>query len=86
MDLAKCYGAGVVGVAKMNPLWVYSKRGEIFYDDWDQWGGEIKVEHPYAIVFGVEMDLEMVHTAPHTASVFDHSCARVVGRLEESSS
>ncbi|MGD8291410.1 MAG: reductive dehalogenase [Desulfobacterales bacterium] len=66
---ARHLGAGVVGVAKMNPLWVYSKRGEIFYDDWDQWGEEIKVEHPYAIVFAVEMDLEMVHTAPHTASV-----------------
>ena len=62
-------GAGVVGVAKTNPLWVYSHRGEIFYENWDQWGEEIAVEHPYAIVFAVEMDRVMVCTAPHTPSV-----------------
>ncbi len=66
---ARHLGAGVVGVAKMNPLWVYSHRGEIFYENWDQWGEEITVEHPSAIVFAVEMDREMVCTAPHTPSV-----------------
>ena len=66
---ARHLGAGVVGVAKMNPFWVYSKRGEIFYDNWDQWGENISVEHTHAIVFAVEMDPEMVRTAPHTPSV-----------------
>jgi reductive dehalogenase len=66
---ARHLGAGVVGVAKTNPLWVYSHRGEIFYDNWEQWGEEITVEHPYAIVLAVEMDHEMVCTAPHTPSV-----------------
>ena len=66
---ARHLGAGVVGVTKTNPLWVYSHRGEIFYENWDQWGKEITVEHPYAIVFAVEMDQEMVCTAPHTPSV-----------------
>ena len=66
---ARHLGAGVVGVAKINPLWVYSHRGEIFYDNWDQWGQEIAVEHPYTVVFAVEMDREMVGTAPHTPSV-----------------
>ena len=62
-------GAGAVGVAKINPLWVYSNRGEIFYENWDQWGEEIAVEHTCAIVFVVEMDRNMVCTAPHTPSV-----------------
>ena len=66
---ARHLGAGVVGVAKINPLWVYSHRGEIFYENWEQWGQEIAVGHPYAIVFAVEMDREMVCTAPHTPSV-----------------
>ncbi|MGB9440696.1 MAG: reductive dehalogenase [Desulfobacterales bacterium] len=66
---ARHLGAGVVGVAKINPRWVYSHRGEIFYDNWDQWGQEIAVEHPYAVVFAVEMDREMVGSAPHTPSV-----------------
>jgi reductive dehalogenase len=65
---ARHLGAGAVGVAKMNPLWVYSHRGEIFYENWDQWGEEIAVEHPFAIVFAVEMEREMVGTAPHTPS------------------
>ena len=66
---ARHLGAGMVGVAKINPLWVYSHRGEIFYENWDQWGEEITIEHPYAVVFAVEMDRDMVYTAPHTPSV-----------------
>jgi len=66
---ARQLGAGSVGVARMNPLWVYSHRGEIFYENWEQWGREITVDHNFAIVFTVEMDWEMVSTAPHTPSV-----------------
>ena len=68
-DFARHLGAGVVGITRTNPLWVYSHRGEIFYDNWDQWGGAITVDHPYTIVFAVEMGWEMVRTAPHTPSV-----------------
>ena len=59
----------MVGVAKMNPVWVYSNRGEIFNNNWGQWGEEISVGHPYAIIFAVEMDSKMVRTAPHPPSV-----------------
>ena len=31
---ARHLGASAVGVAKMNALWVYSYRGEIFYENW----------------------------------------------------
>jgi reductive dehalogenase len=66
---ARQLGAGSVGVTRINPLWVYSHRGEIFYENWEQWGQEITVNHPYAVVFAVEMDWDMVSTAPHTPSV-----------------
>jgi hypothetical protein len=66
---ARQLGAGSVGVARINPLWVYSHRGEIFYDNWEQWGQEIRIDHAFAIVFTVEMDWKMVSTAPHTPSV-----------------
>jgi len=66
---ARQLGAGSVGVTRINPLWVYSHRGEIFYENWEEWGREIKVDDTYAIVFAVEMDWEMVSTAPHTPSV-----------------
>ncbi len=66
---ARQLGAGLVGVTRINPLWVYSHRGEIFYENWEHWGQAITVDHAYAIVFAVEMDWKMVSTAPHTPSV-----------------
>jgi len=57
---ARHLGADLVGIARLNSNWVYSRRGEIFYEDWDQWGTEIRVNHPYAIVFAMEMAQEMV--------------------------
>ena len=68
---ARQLGAGAVGITRINPLWVYSHRGEIFYENWEQWGQEIAVEHAYGIVFAVEMDRAMVATAPHTPSVVE---------------
>ena len=66
---ARQLGAGAVGITRVNPLWVYSHRGEIFYENWEQWGQEITLDYNYAIVFAVEMDWQMVSTAPHTPSV-----------------
>jgi len=64
-------GADLVGVAEINPLWVYSHRGEIFGDNWEEWGKGISVEHKYAIVFAVEMSFDMVGTAPHTPTTLE---------------
>ncbi len=62
-------GAKHVGITELNPLWLYSKRGEIFRENWEDWGQEIKVTHQYAIVFTTEMAFELVGTAPHTPTV-----------------
>jgi reductive dehalogenase len=59
-------GAKLVGIAEINPLWVYSKRGEIFRENWEDWGQAIEVDHKYAVVFATEMSFELVGTAPHT--------------------
>lgn len=69
--LALHLGADLVGIAEINPLWVYSKRGEIFWDNWEDWGNEIELSHPYAIVFAMEMSRDMVWAAPHTATVVE---------------
>ncbi|MGD9306985.1 MAG: reductive dehalogenase [Desulfobacterales bacterium] len=61
-------GANLVGIAEINPLWVYSMRGEIFHENWEDWGKEIEASHQYAIVFATEMGFELVGTAPHTAT------------------
>jgi len=63
---AKNLGADLVGISEINPLWVYSHRGEIFHENWDDWGKEIEIKHRYAVVFATEMALDLVGTAPHT--------------------
>jgi reductive dehalogenase len=59
-------GAKLVGITEINPLWIYSQRGEIFHENWEDWGRAIEVHHKYAVVFATEMAFELVGTAPHT--------------------
>jgi hypothetical protein len=59
-------GADLVGIAEIKRLWLYSRRGEIFHDNWQDWGKDIKIEHKYAVVFATQMAFELVGTAPHT--------------------
>jgi len=68
---ARHIGASAVGICRVNPNWVYSHRGEIFYDRWDEWGKELDpdVLPPYAVVMLTEMDWDHVSSAPHTPSV-----------------
>ena len=63
-------GADLVGITQINPLWVYSVRGEIFHENWEDWGKEI-VPDRYAVVFATEMALEMLGAAPHTPTVME---------------
>ena len=62
----KNLGADLVGITQINPLWIYSHRGEIFHENWDDWGKEIELSHKYAVVFATEMTPDLVGTAPHT--------------------
>ncbi len=59
-------GADLVGIAEINPLWIYSNRGEIFHENWEDWGKEIEINHTNVIVFATEMAFELVGAAPHT--------------------
>jgi reductive dehalogenase len=68
---ARHLGADLVGVCRVDPRWVYSNRGEIFYDNWDDWGKEIPPPLPFAIVIAVEMDRKLVRGAPHTSSLVE---------------
>jgi ferredoxin len=58
--LARYFGALDVGVTELRPYHVYSHvgRGSGVY------GAPIQIEHTHAIAFTVEMDFEMVGTAP----------------------
>jgi len=64
-------GADLVGVAEINLLWVYSLRGEIFNENWEDWGTPIELKHQYAVVIAEEMELGMIGTAPHTPTCIE---------------
>ena len=64
-------GAGLVGIAELNPLWTYSRRGEIFHENWEDWGKEIALDHKFAIIFTEEMTLDMVGAGPHTPTTLE---------------
>ncbi len=69
--LAKYLGADLVGIAKLDQRWVYSHRGEIFFGNDDDWGKEIHLDHPFAIVIATEMDREMIMAGVHTPPSFE---------------
>jgi reductive dehalogenase len=68
---AKSIGADLVGIAKINPLWIYSHRGEIHLENWEDWGKKIPTDHKYAVVVAEEMSFDMVGSAPHTPSLVE---------------
>jgi reductive dehalogenase len=71
---ARRIGADLVGICRVNPAWAYSRRGEIFYGNWDDWGREIPEPLPYAVVVATEMDHENVGAGPHTPALFESAC------------
>jgi reductive dehalogenase len=73
--LALGLGADLVGIAEIDPLWVYSTRGHIKDDNWGRWGSDIELPHTYAITFAIEMSREMVWTAPHSPAVVESGIA-----------
>ena len=68
---AKSIGAALVGITEINPLWVFSHKGEIFHENWEDWGKPLKTDHPFAIVCAEEMNFEMIGPAPHTPTVME---------------
>jgi len=69
--LSRNLGADLAGIAEINPAWIYSHRGELFYENWEDWGREIQVGHRYAVVFATEMSFRMVGTAPHSPTMME---------------
>jgi reductive dehalogenase len=66
-DLARYYGALEVGIAEMQPYHVYSHIGR----GSGQYGAPVNLEHRYGIAFTVEMDLNLVSTAPYAPTFME---------------
>ena len=58
--LATHYGAVLCGIAPINPEYYYSNRGRRD----ENYGDHVTPTHPFTIVFAVEMDRELINTAP----------------------
>ncbi|MCP4685174.1 MAG: 4Fe-4S dicluster domain-containing protein [bacterium] len=58
-------GAAEVGVARLNPMYVYSHVGR----GPEPWGEPIVNSHRFAVVFTLEMDYDKVHQAPRLPTV-----------------
>nr|MBC7245011.1 reductive dehalogenase [Chloroflexota bacterium] len=58
--VARFYGADLVGICAINPLWVYSH----YYDRETGEYGELEIPYKYAIVMGLEMDFACINQSP----------------------
>lgn len=78
---AKQYGACVVGITKLNESHIYTHRGR----HEENYGEEVDLNHKYAIVFGCEMNKEMINRSPMICEVIETSkCyvdASIVGMI-----
>ncbi len=60
-------GADLVGVARIDERWIYSRKGHIHAShSMDNWGQEIKRNFTHAVVIATEMDHDVMYAAPHT--------------------
>jgi hypothetical protein len=78
---ARNVGADLVGVAELDPRWVYSHRGMVRPLSGDVWGQPIEVGHRYAIVFAQEMSGDMIAPAPHLSSAVESMNQYVNGAM-----
>lgn len=64
---AKHYGACVVGITELKDYHKYTHRGR----KEELYGEEVKLDHKYAIVFGYEMDKQMINRSPMIPEVIE---------------
>ncbi len=59
-EVAKFYGADLVGVTKLDQRWVYSN----YFENSTLLSGENEIKYKYAIVMGIEMDSKAMNDSP----------------------
>jgi len=59
-QVARFYGADLVGITQINPLWVYSH----FFDRETGACGKLEIPYQYALVLGIEMSWPEINTSP----------------------
>lgn len=69
--VARLYGADLVGITKVNPLWVYSNTFNAATGKSDT----VDMPYPYAIVMGIEMSWDEINKSPR----YEASAATALG-------
>ncbi|PLX41189.1 MAG: hypothetical protein C0608_06910 [Deltaproteobacteria bacterium] len=69
--LAEHLGAVAVGICRVDKRWTYSHRGDIHFENWEDWGKAIGDPLPYAVVFITEMDHDLLCASPHTPTIVE---------------
>lgn len=59
-EVARIYGANLVGVTRLSERWVYSH----YYEQATGKSGRLTMPYMYAIVMGIEMDASMINNSP----------------------
>ncbi len=59
-EVARFYGANLVGITKVDPRWVYSR----YFERATGKSGVLDMPYRYAIVMGIEMNWKMINTSP----------------------
>lgn len=59
-EVARIYGANLVGITEIDKRWVYSKYFELVTGE----SGSNEIPYKYAIVLGIEMDWKGINTSP----------------------
>ena len=75
--MVKNLGADDVGIAVLNPAYIYSNVGR----GPEPWGQPIENTHKYAIAFTLEMDYHAVETSPRLPTVMESAIQYLRGAL-----
>lgn len=67
-EAARFFGADLVGIAAMDPAYVYSHRGRNTDLEDGCFGAEIENDHAFAVVIGRAMDYDRIKTSPSYTS------------------
>lgn len=59
-DVARFYGADLVGICELDERWVYARYFERATGDYD----ELEIPYKYAVVMGIEMDWRGINESP----------------------
>jgi len=78
--VARLYGADLVGITEINPLWVYSH----YFDRATGNYGPLELPFKYAVVMGIEMDFLSIRKSPGFAA--SAAVAKVYSNMAEVSS